>query len=135
MRLVSHKMSLWLHHSMMNHKWISGSDFAADQHLQFSRWTSSTTHLKRKAAIKKLIIFLSRMCPSISLPPWGVTAFSNHYSSQLSCSHYSSFSFFSLINSQTDRQLVKWCLAFPIGFLLLFPEQILIVPSHSVSNL
>jgi len=36
---------------------------------------------------------------------------------------------------KTDRQLAKWCLAFPIGFLLLFPEQILIVPSHSVSNL
>lgn len=140
MRFVSHKMSLWLYHSIDESQMDLWLWLRCRPAFAIARWTSSTRHLKLKAAINKLIILLSRMCPSISLPPWGAAVFSNHYSSQLSCSHYSSFSFFSPINSQTDLQPAKKCLTFPIGFFLLLPqhlspEQILIMPNHSVSNL
>lgn len=99
-------------------------------------WTSSTRHLKLNTAINKLIIFLSRMCSSIPHPPQGVRVFSNHYSSQLCCSHYSAFSSFSTINSQTDCQLTQRSLVSNRIPNFWHPIQLLlIVPSHSVSNL
>lgn len=45
------------------------------------------------------------MYSSVSHPPWGVTVFSSHYSSQLCCGHYSSFPFFSTIGFQKKSLL------------------------------
>lgn len=100
MRFVSYKMSLWLHRAIDESQMDLWLWLHCKPTFAITCWTSATRHLKLKTAINKLIIFLSKMCSSVSHPPWGVTVFSSHYSSQLCCCQYSSFPFFSTIGFQ-----------------------------------